>query len=44
MDTTFKTLTSKHNIHFVKCEDCHPSGIPPRKPREAEGLLRGSAN
>ena len=21
MDTTFKTLTSKHNIHFVKCED-----------------------
>ena len=33
MDTTFKTPTSKHNIHFVKCEDCHPSGVPPRRQR-----------
>jgi hypothetical protein len=24
MDTTFKSATSTHNIHFVKCADCHP--------------------
>src|SRR6185369_10257235 len=23
MDTTFKDKSSKHNIHFVKCTDCH---------------------
>jgi hypothetical protein len=31
MDTTFMATTSKHNIHWVKCADCHPKGIPPRK-------------
>jgi hypothetical protein len=30
MDTTFKSAASKHNIHFVKCADCHVDGIPPR--------------
>ena len=33
MDTTFVSDKSKHNIHFVKCLDCHPKGVPPRKPR-----------
>jgi len=28
MDTTFKDPKSPHNIHFVKCADCHPKGIP----------------
>jgi hypothetical protein len=31
MDTTFKDLKSAHNVHFVKCIDCHPKGVP-RKP------------
>ncbi|MGE5647308.1 MAG: cytochrome c3 family protein [Acidobacteriota bacterium] len=31
MDTTFKDLKSAHNIHFVKCADCHPKGVPQKK-------------
>ncbi len=31
MDTTFKDRDSKHNIHFVKCIDCHAKGIPKKK-------------
>jgi hypothetical protein len=30
MDTTFKSTQSPHNIHFVKCLDCHPKGVPKR--------------
>jgi hypothetical protein len=30
MDTTFKSGTSRHNIHFVKCADCHADGVPAR--------------
>ncbi len=30
MDTTFRSAASRHNIHFVKCADCHATGIPPR--------------
>jgi hypothetical protein len=33
MDTTFAKAGSKHNVHTVKCADCHPKGVPPRKPR-----------
>ena len=29
MDTTFRDVKSPHNIHFVKCADCHPKGVPP---------------
>jgi hypothetical protein len=28
MDTTFRDPASKHNIHTVKCVDCHPRGVP----------------
>lgn len=28
MDTTFRSLESAHNVHSVKCEDCHPRGVP----------------
>ncbi len=28
MDTTFRSLDSRHNIHFVSCLDCHPGGAP----------------
>jgi hypothetical protein len=31
MDTTFADAKSKHNIHWVKCEDCHQHGIPHSK-------------
>jgi hypothetical protein len=32
MDTTFRDLKSKHNVHTVKCEDCHPKGVPKKRP------------
>ena len=32
MDTTFKSTKSPHNIHFVKCADCHTKGIPKPRP------------
>ena len=32
MDTTFVNPSSTHNIHWVKCVDCHQHGIPPMKP------------
>ncbi|MCL4401983.1 MAG: cytochrome c family protein, partial [Acidobacteria bacterium] len=31
MDTTFLSPRSGHDIHFVKCADCHTKGVPPRK-------------
>jgi hypothetical protein len=31
MDTTFKDVKSRHNVHWVKCQDCHEKGIPKRK-------------
>ncbi len=31
MDTTFLSTKSPHNIHWVKCIDCHPKGVPPRR-------------
>jgi len=31
MDTTFLSPNSKHNVHFVKCADCHPKGVPPKR-------------
>ena len=36
MDTTFKSTGSRHNIHFVKCEDCHAGKVPPRRQRSVE--------
>jgi hypothetical protein len=43
MDTTFLSRKSKHNIHIVKCADCHEKGVPPRKnqKRPAFQLARG---
>lgn len=32
MDTTFKSAKSPHNIHFVKCLDCHTKGVPKKRP------------
>jgi len=35
MDTTFKSPDSKHNIHWVKCSDCHTHGVPSRRAKAA---------
>ena len=32
MDTTFRSTGSKHNVHWVKCADCHTHGVPKKKP------------
>ena len=34
MDTTFVDKESKHNVHWVKCADCHPRGVPPKRQRQ----------
>jgi hypothetical protein len=31
MDTTFANRYSQHNIHWVKCTDCHQHGVPQMK-------------
>ena len=31
MDTTFSANGSRHNIHWVKCADCHTKGVPKKK-------------
>jgi len=31
MDTTFASATSKHDVHRVKCLDCHTKGVPKKK-------------
>jgi hypothetical protein len=31
MDTTFANAKSAHNIHWVRCTDCHQHGIPKPK-------------
>ena len=31
MDTTYSNRSSAHNIHWVKCVDCHEHGVPKMK-------------
>lgn len=31
MNTTYKDQSSKNNIHFVACTDCHPKGRPAKR-------------
>jgi hypothetical protein len=42
MDTTFKSTKSPHNIHFVKCLDCHTKGIPKKHRLDAPASLTSS--
>jgi hypothetical protein len=42
MDTTFKDVKSGHNIHFVKCADCHPKGIPAKRKDGSAVVLRSA--
>lgn len=37
MDTTYASASSHHNIHWVRCADCHQHGIP--KPK-AQALVQ----
>jgi len=32
MDTTFLNPKSAHNVHTAKCVDCHPKGVPKKRP------------
>ena len=43
MDTTFKDLSSQHNIHTVKCADCHPRGVPQPPSGTVPGLASSAA-
>jgi hypothetical protein len=31
MDTTYKSPKSPHDVHRVKCADCHPKGVPEKR-------------
>lgn len=31
MDTTFLSPQSRHNVHWMKCQDCHPTGVPKKR-------------
>ena len=41
MDTTYANRASKHNIHWVKCLDCHQHGVPQIKKRQPGGAGTG---
>jgi hypothetical protein len=41
MDTSFKSTDSKHNVHWVKCADCHPKGVPKKKAPAAVATAGG---
>jgi hypothetical protein len=41
MDTTFASAGSAHNIHWVRCVDCHQHGVP--KPGTAAQLVANPA-
>ena len=40
MDTTFRSSGSRHNVHWVKCADCHPQGVPKKKLSETRSAAR----
>jgi|SRR5579864_538985 len=41
MDTTLKSPDSVHDIHSVKCADCHTNGVPKKKPSPQELIAHG---
>jgi hypothetical protein len=43
MDTSFKFTASLHNIHFVKCADCHTKGVPKKRNPDAPLSLTSAA-
>jgi hypothetical protein len=43
MDTSFANAGSTHNIHWVKCTDCHQHGIPKNKTPAAAAAVPKAA-
>jgi hypothetical protein len=43
MDTSFANAGSAHNIHWVKCTDCHQHGIPKGKTPAAAAAVPKAA-
>ncbi len=44
MDTTYANPRSAHNIHWVKCADCHTHGVPKvKKPAMVKAELQSAA-
>jgi hypothetical protein len=41
MDTTFSSAKSAHNIHWVRCTDCHQHGVPKPKATVQRTALPG---
>jgi hypothetical protein len=39
MDTTFASAKSLHNIHWVRCADCHQNGVPKTKSTSQSAAL-----
>lgn len=44
MDTTYADAASKHNIHTVKCVDCHAHGVPKLSKSRVSGRLSSQSN
>lgn len=38
MDTTYVSAKSPHNIHWVRCQDCHEHGVPTKRGAPASTL------
>jgi hypothetical protein len=39
METTFRDPKSKHDIHSIKCIDCHPKGVPAKRRQILAGQI-----
>jgi hypothetical protein len=42
MDTTYASASSKHNIHWVRCVDCHTQGVPRGNRKQGSSRRAGS--
>jgi len=43
MDTTYINSKSPHNIHWVRCTDCHQHGVPKAKMVARSSTLQAAA-
>jgi Cytochrome c554 and c-prime len=43
MDTTYANPKSSHNIHWVRCTDCHQHGVPKMKTVSQDQVQRAAA-
>jgi hypothetical protein len=42
MDTSYASASSRHNIHWVRCVDCHAKGVPQPKSHSAGIIAAGN--